>query len=87
MLFQMAALALAWSDLERSKSRSRIFRRAVTWKRLQIGPWLPLKLNRKSWMIFQMAALALTWSDLERSKSRSSIFRRAVAWKRLQIGP
>ena len=39
MLFQMAALALTWSDLERSKSRSRIFRRAVTWKRFQIGPW------------------------------------------------
>ena len=38
MLFQMAALALTWSDLERSKSRSRIFRRAVTWKRSQIGP-------------------------------------------------
>ena len=33
-----AALALTWSDLERSKSRSRIFRRAVTWKRSQIGP-------------------------------------------------
>ena len=85
MLFQMAALALTWSDLESSKSRSRIFRRAVTSKRLQIGPWLPLKLNRKSWMIFQMAPLALTWSDLERSKSRSSIFRRAVMWKLLQI--
>ena len=39
MLSQMAALALTWSDLERSKSRSRIFRRAVTWKRFQIGPW------------------------------------------------
>ena len=39
MLFQMAELALTWSDLERSKSRSPIFRRAVTWKRFQIGPW------------------------------------------------
>ena len=87
MLSQKAALALTWNDLERSKSRSRIFRRAVTSKRLQIGPYLPLKLNRKSWMLFQMAALALTWSDLERSKSRSRIFRRAVTWKRLQIGP
>ena len=56
------------------KHISSIFRRVVTWKRLQIGPYLPLKLNRKSWMLFQMAALALTWSDLERSKSRSRIF-------------
>ena len=31
---KMAPLALTWSDLERSKSRSIIFRRAVTWKRL-----------------------------------------------------
>ena len=38
MLFQMTPLALTWSDLERSKWRSRIFRRAVTWKRLQMGP-------------------------------------------------
>ena len=44
MLFQMAPLALTWSDLERSKSRSSIFQRAVSWKRLKIGPWLPLKL-------------------------------------------
>ena len=53
MLFEMAPLALIWSDLERSKSRSRIFGRAITWERLQIGPWLPL---------------ALTYSDFERSK-------------------
>ena len=44
----MAPLALTWSDLERSKSRASIFQRAVTRKRLQIGPRLPLKLNRKS---------------------------------------
>ena len=31
-------LPLTWSDLERSKSRSRIFQKAVTSKRLQIGP-------------------------------------------------
>ena len=48
MLFQMAPVAVTWSDLERTKSRSSIFQRAVTWKRLQLGPWLPLKLNRKS---------------------------------------
>ena len=81
----MAPLAWTWRDLERSKLRSNIFRRAVTSKRLQLGPWLPLKLNRKSYMFFQMAPLALAWSDLERSKSRSSIFKRAVTWKRLQI--
>ena len=40
MPYQMAPLALTWNDMERSKSRSRICRRAVTWKRLQIGPWL-----------------------------------------------
>ena len=39
MLFQMAPLALTWGDLERSKSRSSIFQRAVTWKHLQIG-WI-----------------------------------------------
>ena len=48
MLFRMAPLALTWSDLKRSKLRSMIFWRAVTWKRFQIGPYLPLKLNRKS---------------------------------------
>ena len=64
MLVRMAAMALTWSDLERSKLRTRIFQRAVTWKRLQIGPWLPLKLNRKSLMLFQRAPVAVTWSDL-----------------------
>ena len=42
------------------KHISSIFQRAVTWKTLQIGPWLPLKLNRKSEMLSQMAPLALT---------------------------
>ena len=60
MLFQMAPFALTWSDLERSKSRSRIFRRAVTSKRLQIGPWLPLKLNRKLGIPFEMVSFTLT---------------------------
>ena len=60
MLLQMAPLALTWSDLERSKSRSRIFQRAVTWKRLQIGPWLPLKLNMKLGNPFQMVPFTLT---------------------------
>ena len=64
MLVRMAAMALTWSDLERSKLRTRIFQRAVIWKRLQIGPWLPLKLNRKSLMLFQRAPVAVTWSDL-----------------------
>ena len=64
MLVRMAAMALTWSDLERSKLRTRIFQRAVTWKRLQIGPWLPLKLNSKSLMLFQRAPVAVTWSDL-----------------------
>ena len=64
MLVRMAAMALTWSDLERSKLRTRIFQRAVTWKRLQIGPWLPLRLNRKSLMLFQRAPVAVTWSDL-----------------------
>ena len=52
-------------DLGRSKSRSFIFQTAVPWKRLQIGPWLPLKLNRKSQMLFQMAPVVVTWSYLE----------------------
>ena len=65
MLVRMAAMALTWSDLERSKLRTRIFQRAVTWKRLHIGPWLPLKLNRKSQMLFQMAPVVVTWSYLE----------------------
>ena len=64
MLVRMAAMALTWSDLERSKLRTRIFQRAVTWKRLQIGSWLPLRLNRKSLMLFQRAPVAVTWSDL-----------------------
>ena len=64
MLVRMAAMALTWSDLERSTFRTRIFQSAVTWKRLQIGPWLPLKLNRKSLMLFQRAPVAVTWSDL-----------------------
>ena len=75
MLFRMAPLALTWSDMERSKSRSRIFRRAVTWKPLQIGPNLLLVMDRKSCMGFQMAPLILTWGDLDSSKSRSRLFR------------
>ena len=47
------------------KHISSIFQRAVTWKRLHIGPWLPLKLNRKSQMLFQMAPVVVTWSYLE----------------------
>ena len=42
------------------KHISSIFQRAVTWKRLHIGPWLPLKLNRKSQMLFQMAPVVVT---------------------------
>ena len=87
MLFRMAPLALTWNDLERSKSRSSIFQRAATWKRLQTGPNLLLVMDRKSCMGFQLAPLLLTWSDLERSKSRSFIFQTDVPWKRLQIGP
>ena len=37
MTSQMAPLTLTWSDMERSKSRSSIFQRAVTWKCLEIG--------------------------------------------------
>ena len=75
MLFEMAPLALTWSDLERSKLRSSIFQRAVTWKRLQIGPNLLLGMDRKSCMGVQLAPLLLAWSDLDRSKSRSRLFR------------
>ena len=49
---------LTCSDLERSKSRSRIFQRAVTWKRLQIGPNLLLLMNRKS------QVLSLSFGDI-----------------------
>ena len=83
MLFRMAPLALTWNDLERSKSRSSIFQRAATWKRLQIGPNLLSVMDRKSCMGFQSAPLLWTWSDL----GRSFIFQTAVPWKRLQIGP
>ena len=41
-------LDLTWP--EEVKRRSSIFQRAATWKRSQIRPWLPLKLNRKSKM-------------------------------------
>ena len=42
--------------------------RAVTWKTLQIGPWLPLKLNRKSWVAGLESPLAWTSHDRKRSK-------------------
>ena len=66
MPFRMAPLALTLNDLERLKSRSSIFERAATCKRLQIGPTLLLVMDRKSCMGFQLALLLLTWSDLER---------------------
>ena len=48
MLVRMVAMALTWSDLERSKLRTRIFQRAVTWKRLQIGvTWRNLVLGQR----------------------------------------
>ena len=74
MGFQLAPLLLTWTDLERSKSRSSIFQRAVTWKRLQIGPNLLLVMDRKSCMSFQLAPLLLTWSDLERSNRGQAYF-------------
>ena len=60
MTFQMVPLALTWSDLERSKSRSHIFHRVVTWKRWQIGPNSLLLVDRKSCMGFQLVPLPLT---------------------------
>ena len=57
------------------KHISSIFQRAVTWKRLHIGPWLPLKLNRKSQMLFQMPQLlspGVTWRYLVLGPSDSS---------------
>ena len=52
----------------------RISGEAVTWKRLQIGPKLPLILNRKSWVPSQMAPLAWTSRDWKRSKGGQAYF-------------
>ena len=56
------------------KEVKRISGGAVTWKRLQIGPKLPLILNRKSWVPSQMAPLAWASRDRKRSKGGQAYF-------------
>ena len=56
------------------KEVKRISGGGVTWKRLQIGPKLPLILNRKSWVPSQMAPLAWTSRDRKRSKGGQAYF-------------
>ena len=75
LLFGAIAFDLdSWSDLERSKSRSLTFHRAVTSKRWQIWPNL-LMWDRKSYMPLHLAPLPLTSSDLERSNQGHAYFR------------
>ena len=61
---------LTLSDLERSKTRSLRFQRLISRKGVELGPMLPLTINRKLYMASPMTPSLLTLSDLERSKSR-----------------
>ena len=61
------AIGLDLTCPEEVKRRSSIFQRAATWKRSQIRPWLPLKLNRKSKMPLRdtqgMGYILLLWQQ------------------------
>ena len=60
------------------QSRSSIIQRAVTRKRLEIGPRLLLMSNRKLWVLSQVEPSAWTSCDRKRSK-RGPILRRSFA--------
>ncbi len=77
-----APLDVTLSNLERSNSRSHIFRSHISGKGAQLGSMLLLNINRKPYMGSLIALSHLTLSDLERSKSRS-VRLRSLMFRRL----
>ncbi len=64
----MTPSLLTLSDLERSKSRSTRFQTLISHKGAELGPMLPLTINRKPYMVGPLTPSHLTLSDLQWSK-------------------
>ena len=74
MTFKMATFNLTLRDLERSNSRSQIFKQPISHYWMELDLALLLNTNRKLCMTFKLMTFHLTLCDLERSNSRSRLF-------------
>ena len=78
---------LTLSELERSKLRSLVFQSLISRKGAELGPMLPLTINKKSYMVSPMTTSLLTLSDIERSKSRLLGLQSLISHKGAELGP
>ena len=78
-------IIFAFSDLERSMSRSLIFGRLVSPKGSELGYMLPLTINRKPYMGSPITLSHFTLNDLEKSLSMSLGFRSLISCKGAEL--